>query len=847
MPSKSKAQAHLMAAAAHNPEIAKDAGIPQDVAHDFNQADKKEGTLKKGSDVPEHVNEEVLDEASGVGILKVPPTLLKQFQRIVCSILLTMGVMRQNELSETGYDEQAKALNTFLKRYQNKYNASVLSQPALKKYINSISTVKVDTDTVFNELPQSLQKREGVKDSLANLKLRILLSNQVSGIYGSSQDNHTGSLNIQTIAIPSYYHDFKNRTVEEIANTMSRVPGTVEHELQHAMQSAVLGRLNKYDKQVEMKPGYTDHGDAYYASGVEFGTQVNDLANYAKNWLNQNPDEITGSKTKDISNAIKYALSTYKGTIIQALRKYKHDDRANKAMKLIYREVSNFYENEFADQSDSGELDRTEKDDFEDTENNARMLEYPEAGDSLLGDLWLSINRYYGDEPRIMGYYDDIKELIFKRDYGEIIFEPASNGGAHMYVRVSGNKEKSFHIELRPEDLKGIIPDVAYFTNLQTIHKLKDKIEQNQIPNVNLESAYYDLNDVIEMEEMFNSDSNKKVSTQYDDEDGNVWVSFNGARDHMYIQEGGKDYFVGYRDKMSRCKQKDFKKCFEKLISFYFSADTTTKMINKMLKHITQDQFTVESIEQYIDYLHELYSSKNEEPVEESSMRTLADIVQNAELEHDIDDANDQELINKGVLDEDTDEQEYDLQGKPVEPGQTSAPVNAGTSTERLSEMPLKYDSFMGMDPQIYVDNSARKSPYKNMKPVKDHGEWTTYRGPDGYMAYDNDTGEAIAAIEGHEHHGWFNVEVTASSRNVKGVVYQMFMDIVKIEGTPILSGRLQSDDAIKFWKRLIQSHKVFVVANDEVLQQATPEKFHKYWSDVEGSPQSQFQFLLVK
>ncbi|AFC21767.1 virion structural protein [Cronobacter phage vB_CsaM_GAP32] len=844
MPSKSKAQAHLMAAAAHNPEIAKDAGIPQDVAHDFNQADKKEGTLKKGSDAPEHVTEELINEASGVGILKVPPTLLKQFQRIVCSILLTMGVMRQKELSEAGYSEQVTALNTFLKRYQNKYNASVLSQAAMKKYINSISTVNVDTETVFNELPQSLKNREGVKDSLSNLKLRILLSNQVSGIYGSSQDNHTGSLNIQTIAIPSYYHDFKNRTVEEIANTMSRVPGTVEHELQHAMQNAVLGRLNKHDKQVEQKPGYSDHGDAYYASGVEFGTQVKDLANYAKNWLNENPDELTGSKTKDISSAIKYALSTHKGTIIQALRKYQHDDRANKAMKLIYREVSDFYENEFADQSDSGKLDRTEKDDFEDTDNHARMLEYPEPGDSLLGDLWLSINRYYGESPRVMGYYDDIKELIFKRDYGEIIFEQASNGGAHMYLRVPGNKEKSFHIELRPEDLKSLIPDVAYFTNLQTVHKLKDRIEQDQIPNVNLESAYYDINDVIETEEMFNTDSNKKVSAQYDEEDGNVWVSFNGARQHMYIQEGGKDYFVGYSDGMTRCKQKELRKCFETLISFYFSNKTNTKMINKMLKHITNDQFTVESIKQYADYLNELY----EEPVEESSMRSLADIVQNAELEHDIDDANDQELINKGVLDEDADEeQEYDLQGKPVESGQKSAPVNAGTSTERLSEMPLQYDSFMGMDPQVYVDNSARKSPYKNMTPVKDHGEWTTYKGPDGYMAYDNDTGEALAAVEGHEHHGWFNVDVTASSRHVKGVVYQMFMDIVKVEGTPILSGRLQSDDAIKFWKRLIQSHKVFVVANDEVLQQATPEKFHKYWSDEEGSPQSQFQFLLVK
>ena len=40
MPSTSDKQRRLMAAAAHNPEIAKKAGIPQRVAREFNQADK---------------------------------------------------------------------------------------------------------------------------------------------------------------------------------------------------------------------------------------------------------------------------------------------------------------------------------------------------------------------------------------------------------------------------------------------------------------------------------------------------------------------------------------------------------------------------------------------------------------------------------------------------------------------------------------------------------------------------------------------------------------------------------------------------------------------------------------
>lgn len=40
MPSKSKAQARLMAAAAHNPSFAKKVGIPTSVAKEFNKADK---------------------------------------------------------------------------------------------------------------------------------------------------------------------------------------------------------------------------------------------------------------------------------------------------------------------------------------------------------------------------------------------------------------------------------------------------------------------------------------------------------------------------------------------------------------------------------------------------------------------------------------------------------------------------------------------------------------------------------------------------------------------------------------------------------------------------------------
>ena len=45
MPSKSQAQARLMAAAAHNKAFAKKVGVPQSVAKEFNAHDKGSGLL----------------------------------------------------------------------------------------------------------------------------------------------------------------------------------------------------------------------------------------------------------------------------------------------------------------------------------------------------------------------------------------------------------------------------------------------------------------------------------------------------------------------------------------------------------------------------------------------------------------------------------------------------------------------------------------------------------------------------------------------------------------------------------------------------------------------------------
>ena len=47
MPSKSKKQARFMAAAAHDKGFAKRAGIPMQVAKEYNRADTGTGILKK--------------------------------------------------------------------------------------------------------------------------------------------------------------------------------------------------------------------------------------------------------------------------------------------------------------------------------------------------------------------------------------------------------------------------------------------------------------------------------------------------------------------------------------------------------------------------------------------------------------------------------------------------------------------------------------------------------------------------------------------------------------------------------------------------------------------------------
>lgn len=203
-------------------------------------------------------------------------------------------------------------------------------------------------------------------------------------------------------------------------------------------------------------------------------------------------------------------------------------------------------------------------------------------------------------------------------------------------------------------------------------------------------------------------------------------------------------------------------------------------------------------------------SSKKPGHVNEE-MRGWVDVIQDAELSHDIDDANQQELINK----------------------------------DQLQEMPARFDAFSGEDPVDFIDSTAKKNPQSNMVPVAEHNGFSVFKSKNGsgYIAYD-DSGKEVAIVSGQLVGDVFHIEAIAAKRGQKGIVYQMYMDMLK-NGLQILSDTLHSDDAIRFWQKLITNHEVYVVADGEVIQRATPEKFHKYWGD-EDSPSADLQFLLV-
>lgn len=797
MPNKSNAQAHLMAAVTNKPE-------------------QTDGDFEEVSELPIQVSEEIeLDEASGVGILKVPPTLMKKVQNYVGSVILTMAVMKQHELSNQGKTQEAEAFLNWCKRFQRKYSTSVLSPADLKKYVNSTTVLKLDANEIYNELPENLKKNPKTKELIDKMTIVMKISNQFLNKAGSS--GTSGTDNDLDIGVPKYA-DIKNLSIDGTIELLNYSMGTIQHELQHTIQSVVLRNLNSNDAQTKRADNYSGNhtqDDLYYAGGVEFGPQIKDLALRATEYLEDNVDKLSGKKNHDISNAINYAMSTMsQSKVISVLRKYKQDARANKAMKLLYREVSNFYENDLHTENDH-EFDSSEKD-ISTGEKFERSQEYPEAGDSLMGDLYLKVWREFGEQPeissssdahdpsqftlRVHGGYDDSYNIVFRHGHNDDYF---------ILIKPDGGEK--FRIDFTEEQMKKL--PVEYLGNMRGIKKIQEMTEQENAPDSNLSGMLFSIENINENAGFFNNKSDRSVSfTDYIEDEGFFEIEMADVRSKIIVQSSSKKYSVDIASGENTFigSEKEIEELFNKIFEAYYSDNVEPRHVNKALLYSDSVSDFDESLEYYVQRTAK--RRERGEAMAESTMRGWVDVIQDAELSHDIDDADEQELINK----------------------------------DQLQEMPARFDAFAGEDPIGFIDSTAKKTSQSNMIPVAEHEGFSVFKSKNGsgYIAYDESNKE-IAIVSGQLVGKVFHIEAIAAKRGHKGIVYQMYMDMLN-NGLQILSDSLHSDDAIRFWKKLITNHEVYVVADGEIIQRATPQKFDKYWGD-EDSPSADLQFLLVK
>lgn len=164
---------------------------------------------------------------------------------------------------------------------------------------------------------------------------------------------------------------------------------------------------------------------------------------------------------------------------------------------------------------------------------------------------------------------------------------------------------------------------------------------------------------------------------------------------------------------------------------------------------------------------------------------------------------------------------------------------------DNLNEAPIEYDAFAdaGRSAEDFIKgmNTGRGG----LVPVSEKDGITVMKNKVGtsYIAFDAN-GKEVGAVKGVASDGMFREEVIAGT--LSGVVYRIYMDILS-EGMSILSDNIHSPAAIRFWQKLIMEHTVYVVGNGEILGEASPQKFHKYWSTDENSPSAELQFLLVE
>lgn len=245
-----------------------------------------------------------------------------------------------------------------------------------------------------------------------------------------------------------------------------------------------------------------------------------------------------------------------------------------------------------------------------------------------------------------------------------------------------------------------------------------------------------------------------------------------------------------------------------------------------------------------------------EEKVHESTMRGWMDTIQDAEVANEIDDADvqtDISLRSPSMFEEFGDAEWDEEHAEPQVPYEPS-PVEEEEPEQPLQEMPQRYDSFKKQNRDDFIDKVAAQAKKKGLTPFAEHDAFDVFRTADksALIAYDKEgkqigmmsgiiTNRAVVGVK-----NVFQVHSTATKTGTKGVMYQMFMDLLD-NGYSVLSDSIHSPDAIKFWTRLMGNHNVYVVGDGEVLAKAKPEKAHKYWNDDEDSESAELRLLLVK
>lgn len=902
MPSKSKAQARFFAAAAHNPDFAKKAGMSSKTAKEWNKADEKAGTLKKGSKKPERVKEEVLDEeildeASGVGHFPVPPSALKLMQKYASSIALTYAYKSFQAMLQNNDDEvdqiAAKKVMPFLKRYQQKYGAQVLNDNSLRKYVNQSIRMPIDHAAIFRELPKSLQT-DAVKSMIEKMRIFVTFD---ARYYDSRAGGHAQEINENTTEIilsltPQEFQFTSTSGTDGLTRTMQRMDyfvGTIDHEMQHAFQQIVTKKVSSAkDANRSRKDGYGDMDDAYHASGVEFGPQTKDMINAGILWLDNQKDngELSGNANRDIKGAIQHAfkrLEHGQGKVYQALKNYKEDANAKKHMTLIFKGLMKHYQ-EMENEVDSElDLDPKEVDGGENRMYHSSTKGPDENADK--NDPMVQLYRLMASKNHLKpsnveeklehgvarddyaNPYNKLENMVYDLDDGGLL-RFMDRGDKIMLTawanRESLSKGEAINMDI-PKDKVDIIGDYInwfkdYHMVQRFVNEMSDKIDGTEMDIEEIADEFGNWYNAA-VKKMGGEPQGKKLIAELDE--GTLYIRLNGLRMPLYLQAGYRD---GVQIENSETYEtvtgityKELPQVMTRLFEIYL--ESTDRQINRVFKNLDK-QTTLADLDRVWDYVKESSNA----PVEESSMRSMMDLVQDAEIANGIDQADKSTDVARKAQQKKNDrtnglnqlgeEEEFDLQGKPVKPGQKSADVHAGTSTERevkLDEMPMRFDSFQGQDPDEFVDKTAQMTGKANLVPFAEHDTFTVMRNKNytGFIAFDKQ-GKQIAVVSGYLSQdavlgvkNVFEVAATASKSTVKGVMYQIFMDMTNA-GISVLSDKLHSDSAIKFWTRLIGSHEVYIVGDGEVLAKATPEKIHKYWSDDENSPSAELQLLLV-